>query len=84
MRSGLPVVASDVGGVKEIIEDNHTGYLIPYGNQEVLSQKLAELATDARLRSQMGNLGRQKYESQFKFESMYAKTLEVYRELAFS
>lgn len=82
MRSGLPVVASDVGGVKEIIEDNRTGYVIPYGNRDLLTQRLAELVADAGLRTQMGSFGRQRYESQFKFESMYAKTLEVYRELA--
>jgi glycosyltransferase involved in cell wall biosynthesis len=84
MRSGLPVIASDVGGVREIIEDNRTGYLIPHGNKEILTQKLRELVADTSLRTQMGSLGRQKYESQFKFEPMYAKTLEVYQSLVAS
>jgi glycosyltransferase involved in cell wall biosynthesis len=58
--------------------------LIPHGNKEILTQKLRELVADTSLRTQMGSLGRQKYESQFKFEPMYAKTLEVYQSLVAS
>lgn len=81
MRAGLPIVASDVGGVSETIEDGKTGYLIPHKNVALMHQKLTQLVQNRQLRSEMGNLGRQKYEAQFTFTQMYAKTFETYQQV---
>ena len=78
MRAGLPVVASDVGGVKEIVIDGQTGYVVPPGDVATLQQKLGYLIGNEQARISMGIMGRQKYESQLTFEHMYAKTLSVY------
>ncbi|MBE9046245.1 glycosyltransferase family 4 protein [Pleurocapsales cyanobacterium LEGE 10410] len=80
MRAGLPVVASDVGGVKEIVIDGETGYIIPRGDGETLRQKLNYLIDREGVRSNMGALGRQKYESQLTFKQMYDQTLTAYQE----
>ncbi len=81
MRAGLPVVASDVGGVREIVIDEQTGYLIPRGDFKRLQQKLAYLISHDQVRLSMGAFGRQKYESQLTFQHMYDKTLATYQEV---
>jgi glycosyltransferase involved in cell wall biosynthesis len=80
MRAGLPVVASDVGGVAELIVDGETGYLISSNNPDILKQKLANLTNNPTLRQTMGDRGRQRYQAEFTFDRMYAKTLELYRQ----
>jgi glycosyltransferase involved in cell wall biosynthesis len=79
MRAGLPVVASDVGGVREIVIDGQTGYLVPRGDIQTVRQKLDYLLSNEQARISMGILGRQKYESQLTFQHMYAKTLSTYQ-----
>lgn len=81
MRAGLPVVASDVGGVKEIVVDNETGYVVPRGNVQELCQKLSYLLNNEQVRISMGKLARQKYESQLTFKHMYDQTLATYKEV---
>ena len=79
MRAGLPVVASDVGGVKEIVIEGQTGYVVPRGDVATLRQKLEYLLHNEQARISMGILGRQKYESQLTFKHMYDKTLAAYQ-----
>lgn len=79
MRAGLPVVASDVGGVKEIVIEGQTGYVIPRGDSQTLRQRLAYLIDNEAARISMGIMGRQKYESQLTFKHMYDQTLSVYQ-----
>ena len=81
MRAGLPVVASDVGGVKEIVIDNETGYVVPRGNVQELRQKLTYLLNNEQVRTSMGKLARQKYESELTFKHMYDRTLATYQEV---
>lgn len=79
MRAGLPVIASDVGGINEIVLDGKTGYLVPREDIQTLRQKLEYLLHNEQARISMGILGRQKYESQLTFQHMYAKTLSTYQ-----
>ena len=81
MCGGIPVIASDVGGVKEVVADGETGYVVPRSNRAILTEKLSKLATNQKLRLQMGLAGRQRYESQFTFKQMYQKTLNTYQEV---
>lgn len=80
MRAGLPVIASDVGGVSESIQDGENGFLIPRGDVTVLKNQLQQLLDDPLLRKKMGTKGRKKYTQSFTFEKMAEKTLAVYRE----
>ena len=81
MRAGLPMIASDVGGVKEIVIEDETGYVIPGGDRETLQQKLLYLIKNEQIRTSMGESARKKYESQLTFEHMYDQTLATYREI---
>jgi glycosyltransferase involved in cell wall biosynthesis len=78
MRAGLPVVASDVGGVHEAVLHEKTGLLFPRGDVNALCNVLHRLIVQPELRAQMGSAGRQRYEHTFTLEHMVAKTWAVY------
>nr|WP_272508329.1 glycosyltransferase family 4 protein [Paenisporosarcina quisquiliarum] len=79
MQAGLPIIASDVGGVKESVIDKENGFLIPKQNQEILLERLTELLTDASLREVMGKRSKELFDEQFTFEKMYFQTKRVYQ-----
>ena len=78
MRAGLPVIASDVGGVSELIQDGKNGYLIPRNDENCLTEKIEFLLKNKTVRQDMGRIGREKYENEFSFDLMYKKTINVY------
>lgn len=80
MRAGLPVIASDVGGVNELVDDGKTGYLVPRSDKRRLTDRLRQLLEDPDRRAAMGAAGRQRYEAHFTFNRMFESTLEVYRQ----
>jgi glycosyltransferase involved in cell wall biosynthesis len=80
MRAGLPIIASDVGGVSESIQDGKNGFLIPRGDVTLLRNRLQLLINDPVLRKKMGTNSRKKYMQSFTFEKMAEKTLAVYHE----
>jgi Glycosyltransferase len=79
MREGLPVLASDVGGVSESVIDGKTGYLIPRGNIDAIKNKLAVLINDSSLRAEFGKSGKEFFLENFSFKAMYSKTVELYQ-----
>lgn len=81
MRAGLPVIASDVGGVVEAVVDGETGYLIKRDCEEMLAERIKFLLGDANLRLRMGAAGRFRYESTFTFSLMLDKTIAIYDEV---
>ena len=81
MRAGLPVVASDVGGVSEEVIDNETGLLVTPGSVEELTNALHRLLMDKNLRMAMGRAGRRRFEELFGAEKMIERTEAVYRQV---
>ena len=63
MSCGLPVVATQVGGIPELIEDRVNGRLVPPGNYELLAESIIELLQDDKQRNQMGRMARQSVKS---------------------
>jgi glycosyltransferase involved in cell wall biosynthesis len=78
MRAGLPVVASDVGGVGEAIANGVNGYLVPRRNSGALSEALRKLVKDDSERERLGAAARRIYEERFRFEGMFEKTVALY------
>lgn len=81
MAYGKPVVASAVGGIPEVVEDEKTGLLVPPREADRLAQALLRLIDDRDRREQMGRAGRQKFlGGGFSLESFIAANLMVYRQ----
>jgi glycosyltransferase involved in cell wall biosynthesis len=76
MRAGVMVVASDVGGLREVVQDGVTGRLAKPGCADALRQAL--LADDASARAAMGREGRRRYLQRFTAERMNDEILALY------
>jgi glycosyltransferase involved in cell wall biosynthesis len=81
MRAALPVVATQVGGVAEAVNDGENGFLIPPQNVSALRHRLQTLVSSKSLQKQMGLSGRLRYEQDFQIAAMVNKTLAIYNEV---
>jgi glycosyltransferase involved in cell wall biosynthesis len=81
MASGLPVVASRLGGVPEIVADGETGFLVSPGDIDELRDRLALLLGDPALAADMGRRAREVVLERFTWEHCAARCLAAYQEL---
>jgi glycosyltransferase involved in cell wall biosynthesis len=79
MSSGLPVVASNVGGIAEVVEDGKTGILIAPGSPEVLARELIGLLKDPARRAALGGAARTSVSERFTWVQTAAATIDLYR-----
>jgi glycosyltransferase involved in cell wall biosynthesis len=79
MASGLPVVATAVGGVPEILRDTETGFLCPKDSEAIVLERLLQLIHDESLRTKMGGLGRDHAISRFARARLPGQLEELYR-----
>ncbi|WP_196594381.1 glycosyltransferase family 4 protein [Pectinatus sottacetonis] len=80
MAAQLPAVAYDVGGISEIIKDNTTGFLVPYGNIPQLYKKLYTLAADKPHRLKMGINARIDVKNRFSTSVMVKSIISIYND----
>ena len=81
MACETAVVASRVGGIKEVVVDGETGFLVPPGRPEVLSERLSKLLSDRELATRMGRAGRVRVLHEFTWDRIAEKTVALYRSL---
>lgn len=81
MMRGTAVVASDYGGLREIVADGQCGYLIPPGDVDALSEKLLLLLGNRALCEKLGRAGRLRAESIFSEEIFFKRLLGIYESL---
>jgi glycosyltransferase involved in cell wall biosynthesis len=77
-----PVVASDVGGIPEVIHTGVTGWLVPPGDPTALAEAILEALTDRARAQRMGEQGRQVVEAEYSLESMGRRVEQLYRRVA--
>ncbi|HEX2458408.1 MAG TPA: glycosyltransferase [Vicinamibacterales bacterium] len=82
MSTGLPVVATRVGGADELVEHEHTGMLVPAGDPMAMTAAIRRLLENAALRHTMGAAGRRRTEAEFSLTRMIAAYEDMYLELA--
>lgn len=78
MAAGKPVVATDVGGVSEVVEDGVNGYLIESDDSVALAEKLLLLIEDPQLATSFGESGKEKVSKEFSTDRQVERTLELY------
>jgi starch synthase len=95
MACGVPVVASAIGGIPEIVEEGKTGHLVPFapdgtalgapadpeGFAKALAEKLGAVVRDPELRKRMGQAGRARVEASFSWRSIAEQTSALYARL---
>jgi alpha-maltose-1-phosphate synthase len=94
MACRTAVVASATGGIKEVVVDGETGYLVPFEQNPTtsfptnadqfardLAAKISALLADPNLCARFGNAGRKRVEQLFSWESIANQTIELYRKL---
>jgi glycosyltransferase involved in cell wall biosynthesis len=81
MNNGVAVIASDTGGLREIIRDGETGFLCPPGNVEALAEAMLKTLGDRALAEQLGASARQSVMDQFNEDQLVDKLLELYRSI---
>lgn len=78
MASGLPVVASAVGGILEVVEDARTGLLVPPGDSPALADALVRLLQDDGLATRLAEAGRNIVGLRYSFDRMISSLDELY------
>jgi glycosyltransferase involved in cell wall biosynthesis len=79
--SGLPVVATDVPGCREIVRPGENGWLVPARDGRALADALAEALASEGLRRRYGRRGREMVEQEFALPLVARQTIDLYREL---
>lgn len=81
MSMGLPIVATNVSGTAEVVQDGITGFLVPPGNQDAMADSLMSLMKDPHLRDRMGKAGRNRCVEEFSLEHTAMQTTALYHKL---
>ena len=82
MATGLPVIATRVGGVPELIADGVNGILVPPGGPQELAEAIDQLVRNPELRHRLGAAGRERAVKQFNIQATVGKHEELYKTLA--
>jgi len=77
---GVPVVATAVGGVIDIIEDGRTGLLVPPADPQAMAEAVIRIMTDKNLALKMAQAAYKKVQEKYGVAQMVEKTLAVYKE----
>ena len=81
MSCGTPVVGTDIGAYREIVEHGESGWLVPPSSPEALAEAIRMMWNDAELRQRLGEGGRQRILEKFNWRKAAEETLAVYEEI---
>jgi glycosyltransferase involved in cell wall biosynthesis len=80
MAAGVPVIATDSGAKREIIEDDVTGVLVPQGDVTALGEAMENLMRDPERRARLADAGRKRANSEFKVDRVAQEVMDVWEE----
>jgi glycosyltransferase involved in cell wall biosynthesis len=78
MSTGLPVIATNVGGIPEIVEDGRTGFLVSLKHPEDIAERILELHGDREKLKRMGDAAREAVLERYSTEKVVQQYLDVY------
>ncbi len=76
MAAGLPVVATDIPGIREAVGDAGCALLTPPGDARAMAEALLTVMEDRELAHRMGAMGRERIRAEFSVEKMVRETVE--------
>ena len=82
MACGAAVVASEVGGIPEVVTDGETGQLVPPGDERALAAAVNPLIANPAMAAEFGARGRKRAVAEFSWDKIAAQTADLYAELA--
>ena len=80
MACSLPVVATNMGGLPEMVVDGKTGLLVNYGSPSALASALVQILTDVSAASAMGREGRERVNRMFTWRAVVERISEAYKD----
>ena len=78
---GVPVIATNIGGSMDQVDDGETGFLVPPADPQALADKIALLMDHPKLRAHMGAAGSRRIEEHFSLAQMVGRFETLYEEL---
>lgn len=81
MAAGKPVVATEVGGIPEVVKDGETGLLVPPKDPDALARAIVKLLQNKELAKRMGRAGKKRVKEHFTIERTVAQTEKLYNSL---
>ena len=78
MNYSVPVIASDIGGITDIVQHDRTGLLVPPGDEPALAHALSRVLTDPALSRMLGQAGRQRLHDAFSWAHIVDRWEQVY------
>jgi glycosyltransferase involved in cell wall biosynthesis len=81
MACEVPVIASRVGGLPEVVTDGETGFLSPVGDVDKMAVDAARLLVDDKLRREMGQRARESAISRYRTDVVIPQYIEFYEEV---
>ena len=81
MAAGVPVVATDIPGTRELVSSGETGYLVPVGDRAGFAKYAQRLLNDAALAARLSAAARERVGREFSVERMVQRHAELYRDL---
>ena len=84
MTFGCPSVATNVGGIPEVVQDGVTGLLVPFGDADALARSVEKLITDVQLREQLGGASQSLAKGVFSQEAIIPRYEELYRKQVYA
>jgi glycosyltransferase involved in cell wall biosynthesis len=79
MACGVPVIATGVGGIPEVVNDGKNGFIVPIKNPEAIANSVIKLLENQKSRKKMGKIARKTIEENYSWDSIASKALEYYR-----
>jgi glycosyltransferase involved in cell wall biosynthesis len=82
MAAGLPVITTPAGESDAIVQDQVTGYVVPFDDVEALADRMISLARSSDLRKRLGKNGRQRVDQQYNFDTFAGRLVFLYRQIS--
>lgn len=81
MACEVPVIVSDADGLKEVVIDNKTGFIVPKKDYKAIAEKIKILINDRELRKRLGKIGRERVIELYNWSSNVENMIDIYKKL---